>query len=139
MKVERINRGNWGKVKAFLDIKTTEGLVIKGFKIIDGTSGLFVSMPSEPYKDENGDTKYRNFVWVDNDIRNEFSELCLNAYHSQTEKVMDYHRQNNMESTPTMKVDTRNKSNDAPKHVADDAKRFEKYNPYAQKDSGMPE
>ena len=34
MKIERINKGSWGKIRAFFDIRTEEGFVVKGFKII---------------------------------------------------------------------------------------------------------
>ena len=46
MKIERMNKGSWGKVRAFFDLATQEGFTIKGFKIIEGINGLFVSMPS---------------------------------------------------------------------------------------------
>ena len=34
MKIERMNKGNWGKVRAFFDVQTDEGFTIKGFKLI---------------------------------------------------------------------------------------------------------
>ena len=34
MKIERINKGSWGKIRAFFDIRTEEGFIVKGFKII---------------------------------------------------------------------------------------------------------
>ncbi len=47
MKIERMNKGTWGKVRAFFDITTSDGFTIKGFKIIEGINGLFVSLPSQ--------------------------------------------------------------------------------------------
>ena len=37
-----MNKGEWGKIKAFFDLRTDEGFVIKGFKLIHGINGLFV-------------------------------------------------------------------------------------------------
>ena len=33
MKIERMNKGEWGKVRAFFDLATQEGFIIKGFKL----------------------------------------------------------------------------------------------------------
>ncbi len=41
------------KTKAFFDIESSEGFLMKGFKIIDGAKGLFVSNPREKGKDGN--------------------------------------------------------------------------------------
>ena len=35
MKIDRMNRGDWGKIKAFFDLITTDGFTIKGFKLIE--------------------------------------------------------------------------------------------------------
>ena len=51
MQIERINKGQWGKIRAFFDLRTDEGLVVKGFKIVEGTSGPFVGMPSQKGND----------------------------------------------------------------------------------------
>ena len=51
MKIERMNKGSWGKVRAFFDLTTQDGFTIKGFKLIEGINGLFVSMPSQKNKD----------------------------------------------------------------------------------------
>ena len=32
LKIERMNKGEWGKIKAFFYVTTEEGFVIKGFK-----------------------------------------------------------------------------------------------------------
>ena len=53
MKISRMNKGSYGKVRAFFDLDTKEGFTIKGFKIVEGINGLFVSMPSQ--KDKEGE------------------------------------------------------------------------------------
>ena len=46
-----MNKGEWGKIKAFFDLRTEEGFVIKGFKLIHGINGLFVGNPSQKGND----------------------------------------------------------------------------------------
>ena len=77
MKIERMNKGQWGKVRAFFDLTTTEGFTIKGFKIIEGINGLFVSMPSQKGSDE----EYYDTIWVDSKaLRDDLNKLALEAY-----------------------------------------------------------
>ena len=40
MKIERMNKGTWGKLRAFFDVQTDEGFTIKGFKIVEGIKRL---------------------------------------------------------------------------------------------------
>ena len=42
-----MTKGEWGSVRAYFDLKTSEGLVIKGFRILDGSNGLFVGTASK--------------------------------------------------------------------------------------------
>ena len=65
MKIERINKGNWGKIRAFFDIRTEEGFVVKGFKIIEGINGLFVGFPSQKGQDE----EYYDTVWAEMELK----------------------------------------------------------------------
>ncbi|KAF0151591.1 MAG: hypothetical protein FD143_1724 [Ignavibacteria bacterium] len=54
MKVVRINplqASSTNKTAAFFDIQTAEGIVIKGFKLINGTHGLFIAPPNQKGKD----------------------------------------------------------------------------------------
>ena len=43
IKVYPIKEGN---LKAYVDISIDDAIIIKGFKVMDGKNGLFVSMPS---------------------------------------------------------------------------------------------
>lgn len=76
MQIERINKGQWGKVRAFFDLRTTEGLVIKGFKIVEGTSGPFVGMPSQ----KGGDGQYYDSVLAEAEAKQEITRLAMEAY-----------------------------------------------------------
>lgn len=76
MQIERINKGQWGKVRAFFDLRTSEGLVIKGFKIVEGSSGPFVGMPSQ----KGGDGQYYDTVMADAEVKQEITRLAMEAY-----------------------------------------------------------
>ena len=64
------------KLKAFADVSFS-GVLIKGFSVVDGSKGLFVSMPRHQGKDGKWyDTVYP----VTRDKRQELSSLILQAY-----------------------------------------------------------
>ena len=83
MKIERMNKGSWGKVRAFFDIRTEDGFVVKGFKIMEGINGLFVSMPSQKGKNSEGDDEWFDTVWVERELRDQLNQTALNEYGSQ--------------------------------------------------------
>ena len=59
MKVINWKPYNKGKLRGFFDVLTAEGFTIKGFKIMEGINGEFVSRPSQQDKDgEWFDTVY---------------------------------------------------------------------------------
>jgi len=77
MKISRMNRGNWGKVRAFFDLTTQDGFTIKGFKLIEGINGLFVSVPSQ----KGNDDEYYDTVWIESkQLREELSTLAITEY-----------------------------------------------------------
>ena len=72
-----MNRGNWGKVRAFFDLTTQDGFTIKGFKLIEGINGLFVSVPSQ----KGNDDEYYDTVWIESkQLREELSTLAITEY-----------------------------------------------------------
>tara|TARA_R110002012_G_scaffold98537_4_gene236195 strand:- start:290 stop:580 length:291 start_codon:yes stop_codon:yes gene_type:complete len=75
MKINRMHKGNYGKIKAFFDVETSEGFIIKGFKIIEG-DGLFVGMPS--VKDKEGE--YQNTVYMSKEDKVKFTKLAVDFY-----------------------------------------------------------
>tara|TARA_Y100001970_G_C13760414_1_gene615466 strand:- start:149 stop:547 length:399 start_codon:yes stop_codon:yes gene_type:complete len=80
MKIERMNKGSWGKVRAFFDLTTTEGFTIKGFKIIEGINGLFVSNPSQ----KGSDGEYYDTIWMESkELRDSVNKLALESYGKQ--------------------------------------------------------
>ena len=59
MKVINWKPYNKGKLRGFFDVLTAEGFTLKGFKIMEGINGEFVSRPSQQDKDgEWFDTVY---------------------------------------------------------------------------------
>ena len=71
-----MNKGSWGKVRAFFDLQTEEGFTLKGFKLIDGISGLFVGFPSQ--KDQDGE--YRDTIWAEKELKDKVTEVAMRHY-----------------------------------------------------------
>tara|TARA_B110000014_G_C20125596_1_gene599275 strand:- start:4241 stop:4573 length:333 start_codon:yes stop_codon:yes gene_type:complete len=71
-----MNKGEWGKLRAFFDLKTNDGFVVKGFKLVEGINGLFVGMPSAQGKDG----EYYDTVFADKELRDELQQIALRAY-----------------------------------------------------------
>lgn len=64
------------KLKAFVDV-SLGGVIVKGLRIVDGSNGLFLSMPRHQGKDG----KWYNTVYpVNKDIQKQLSDLVLAAY-----------------------------------------------------------
>ncbi|MDP6571184.1 MAG: septation protein SpoVG family protein [Candidatus Marinimicrobia bacterium] len=76
MKIERMNKGSWGKVRAFFDLTTEEGFIIKGFRLVEGINGLFVSMPSQ----KGQDGEYYDTVLADRVLRDKISQMAIQEY-----------------------------------------------------------
>ncbi len=63
-------------LKAFFDVETSESITIKGFKVAQSATGLFVGMPSE--KDQNG--KWWDKVIMPKELKAELQEMALEEY-----------------------------------------------------------
>ena len=77
IQVSRIYRFDGeSKLKAFADV-TLAGIVIKGFSVVNGSNGLFVSMPRHQGKDG----KWYNTVYpTTKELKEQLSEVVLTAY-----------------------------------------------------------
>ena len=71
-----MNKGNWGKVRAFFDVQTEEGFTMKGFKLVEGINGLFVGFPSQ----KGSDDEYRDTIWAEKDLKDELTQKAIQAY-----------------------------------------------------------
>jgi len=77
-----MNKGSWGKVRAFFDLTSEEGFIIKGFRLVEGINGLFVSMPSQ----KGQDGEYYDTVLADRVLRDKISQLAIGEY---GQEIMD--------------------------------------------------
>lgn len=91
--------GQWGKVKAFFDVENS-GFEMKGFRLVEGINGLFVSMPSRKGTDENGNDKWFDTIWIESrDVREQLNTLALAEYNS-TESTNSDMIQSNQNAEP---------------------------------------
>jgi len=85
LKIERMNKGTWGKLRAFFDVQTDEGFTIKGFKIVEGINGLFVSPPSQKGKDD----EYYDTIFIAPELREELNQVAIQHYGMAEEPAPD--------------------------------------------------
>lgn len=76
MKITRMNKLNGGKTLAFFDIETDDGILIKGFRIVDGNKGKFIAAPDEKGKDG----KYYEIVTLPKEMKEKLEQLALAEY-----------------------------------------------------------
>lgn len=65
-----------GNTKAFVDLETNEGIILKGFKLVHGPTGLFLGAPSEKGKDG----KWRESVIIPKEMRTEINSMVISEY-----------------------------------------------------------
>jgi DNA-binding cell septation regulator SpoVG len=85
MTIERMKKGNWGNILAFFDLKTEDGFLITGMKIVNGVNGKFVGFPSKA--EEGG--KYSEIVRAERDVRDNVAKLAIEHYDSQADEAFD--------------------------------------------------
>lgn len=77
---------------AFADITLDDSFVVKGLKIINGSKGLFVSMPSEKAKILNKQTNQYEEKYIDKfypknqEARAQLNDLIIKKYREQFTK-----------------------------------------------------
>lgn len=71
-----------GSLKAFADVKIGGGLVIKGFSVVNGKNGVFVSMPRKASKDGRW---FDILMPVSDDLKEEIEQKVLEAYDRETD------------------------------------------------------
>ena len=81
MKIVRMNalQNSSSKTLAFFDVQTQDGIIIKGFRVVDGTKGLFISSPDERGKDG----KFYENVILPREMKENLQEMALNEYGKQ--------------------------------------------------------
>ena len=74
-----------GNLKAFADIKIG-GLMVKGFSVVKGKKGVFVSMPRKASKDGRW---FDILTPLNEDLKRELENRVLEAYDRETDGVSD--------------------------------------------------
>lgn len=78
VQVQRVYRFDTNRpLKAFVDIIINGVLLVKGIKVLEGKSGLFVSMPQEQAKDKKW---YDSVRCLSQEFREHITEVVLAAY-----------------------------------------------------------
>ncbi len=78
MKIVNMKKHNNGTLKGFFDLETSEGITIKGFKIVDSKNGLFVAVPSE--QDRTDKTKFWDKVKMTKEVKETLTDMALKEY-----------------------------------------------------------
>jgi stage V sporulation protein G len=65
-----------GKTAAFFDIQTNDGITIKGFRLVNGSNGLFMSSPDQKGKDG----KYYETVTLPKEMKAELEKMAVEEY-----------------------------------------------------------
>ncbi len=76
VRMTKLDNAGSGKIAAFFDFKTDDEIVIKGFRIVNGSSGFFVAAPNEKGKDG----KYYDSVLLPKEIKDKLDTLALKEY-----------------------------------------------------------
>lgn len=64
-------------LKAFIDLKLDDTLIVKGLTLVEGKKGLFVSYPASKGKDG----RYYNSVYpLDTEWREKLENMCIRKY-----------------------------------------------------------
>ena len=88
-----MNKGEWGKIKAFFDLETEEGFTVKGFKLVQGINGLFVGFPSQ----KGNDDEYYDTVWAEKELREELSQLAIDYFGQDIMNQQEYSQNSDSE------------------------------------------
>jgi len=79
-----INLRDEEKLKAFANVTFDDVFVVRGLKVINGSKGLFVCMPSR----KKNDGTYKDIAHpIKNDFRIKMEEKVLTAYQDEVDKI----------------------------------------------------
>ncbi|MBI1938554.1 MAG: septation protein SpoVG family protein [Ignavibacteriales bacterium] len=76
MKIIRMNKLDGGKTSAFFDIQTNDNIIIKGFRLVNGSNGFFISAPDEKGKDG----KYYETVTLPKEMKEKLQSIAIEEY-----------------------------------------------------------
>ena len=91
VRISRLNLNPNNPVKAYASVTLENGYAVHGLKVCSGQNGLFVSMPSTSYVDQNGVKKYRDvFHPVKKESREELISSVMNEYKAALQNAMEF-------------------------------------------------
>ena len=76
MKIIRMNplkSDSGGKTSAFLDVQNKDGITLKGFRLVNGSNGLFLSSPDQKGKDG----KYYETVILPKEMKSDLEQIAI--------------------------------------------------------------
>jgi len=79
MKIIRMNplkSDGSGKTAAFLDVQTGDGITLKGFRLVNGSNGLFLASPDQKGKDG----KYYETVILPKEMKSDLEKLAIEEF-----------------------------------------------------------
>jgi stage V sporulation protein G len=74
--MNKLDSNTAGKVAAFVDLQTDDGIILKGFRLVDGSNGLFLSAPDQKGKDG----KYYENVILPKELKEQAEKLAISEY-----------------------------------------------------------
>ena len=81
MKIIRINPSrsdSKSRTAAFLDVQTEDGIIIKGFRLVNGSNGMFLSSPDEKGKDG----KFYEKVILPVEMKKELEQMAIEEFNN---------------------------------------------------------
>jgi len=81
--IKNMNKFNkeGNKTKAFFSVDT-KNFTINDCKLVEGTNGLFVSMPSREYVNAKGEKKFQPIIWIkDVDFIKAINDEAVKVYY----------------------------------------------------------
>ncbi len=88
-----------GNTMAMASITLDDAFVVSGLKVMNGSKGLFVDMPSAKGKDQNGNVKYYDTAFpLSKELRGDISKTVLDAYQGKLNERQNSSAQNNGET-----------------------------------------
>lgn len=86
--INRITDKPESTVKAYASVSFDGAFAVHGIKVCENEKGRFISMPSMPYKDRNGETKYSDtFHPISKGAREALNQSVLNAYDYKLQQI----------------------------------------------------
>lgn len=84
IKAKLVKAFDFGNIKGIFDVTLDDKFAIHGVKLIKSAKGDFISMPSNSYKNKNGETKYDDIAHpLDNETRSKLFCAVQEAYYGQ--------------------------------------------------------